>query len=340
MYQPHRVLNVLDNEITKEAFAEAAAILGCEAIEIKVVFDVEAAGNAFDRSHRVVRRFEPHQFPDACWEEIGFNPGGKTPWRASLRLNTATREAMFEKALLIDMEAAYQATSWGAPQIMGFNHAAAGYGNAAEMVEAFARSANEQVAAFARLVKAWGLDGAIRAHDWRGFAAPYNGNGQADAYAAKLEGAWRRLTGEGSSVVLRTGARGESVTTLQNQLQTMGYKITAVDGQFGAETAAAVRAAQRDNGLTVDGVVGARTWETLRAKAPMKEPEVQKTSLEVRGANFVKTIAPAVGGVGAGSFFDNINISETVQIILASGLVIGIIGVGAYFLLPRLRDLR
>ncbi|MED3648087.1 peptidoglycan-binding domain-containing protein [Halalkalibacterium halodurans] len=32
---------------------------------------------------------------------------------------------------------------------------------------------------------------------------------------------------------------------------------------YGAKTEGAVRAFQRDNGLTVDGIVGVQTWSTL-----------------------------------------------------------------------------
>lgn len=36
-----------------------------------------------------------------------------------------------------------------------------------------------------------------------------------------------------------------------------------VDGIFGANTEAAVRAAQKTHSLTVDGVVGPKTWKAL-----------------------------------------------------------------------------
>lgn len=58
------------------------------------------------------------------------------------------------------------------------------------------------------------------------------------------------------------GARGPSVTRLQNALRAKGYKISA-DGSFGAKTLAAVRAFQRSHRLGVDGVVGPATWRAL-----------------------------------------------------------------------------
>ena len=67
---------------------------------------------------------------------------------------------------------------------------------------------------------------------------------------------------------LRLGSTGGSVTQIQFWLSTIsGYVASVpdvtVDGVFGAATTAAVRAYQQYAGLTVDGVVGPATWESL-----------------------------------------------------------------------------
>ena len=67
---------------------------------------------------------------------------------------------------------------------------------------------------------------------------------------------------------LRQGSTGSAVEQLQFWLNTLaqydaGIPSTAVDGVFGSRTAAAVRAFQRREGLTADGVVGRTTWTTL-----------------------------------------------------------------------------
>lgn len=59
------------------------------------------------------------------------------------------------------------------------------------------------------------------------------------------------------------GCRGSDVVTLQTRLRAWGYYKGAVDGIFGAQTSAAVRAFQRRNGLKVDGIVGPQTWGAL-----------------------------------------------------------------------------
>jgi peptidoglycan hydrolase-like protein with peptidoglycan-binding domain len=63
--------------------------------------------------------------------------------------------------------------------------------------------------------------------------------------------------------ILKVGAKGAIVTTLQTLLTKKGSKI-AIDGDFGPMTLAAVMLFQRQQKLTVDGIVGPATWAALR----------------------------------------------------------------------------
>jgi peptidoglycan hydrolase-like protein with peptidoglycan-binding domain len=63
--------------------------------------------------------------------------------------------------------------------------------------------------------------------------------------------------------ILRLGMRGPAVARLQEQLRSTGVFTGSIDGIFGAQTQAAVQAAQRRLGLTPDGVVGPATWAAL-----------------------------------------------------------------------------
>jgi N-acetylmuramoyl-L-alanine amidase len=56
---------------------------------------------------------------------------------------------------------------------------------------------------------------------------------------------------------------GDDVQALQTQLMELGYDVRA-DGVFGASTAQAARAFQRDYGLTADGVCGPEMLRALR----------------------------------------------------------------------------
>ena len=62
---------------------------------------------------------------------------------------------------------------------------------------------------------------------------------------------------------LKQGDRGALVSLLQLGLQRAGQTPGALDGIFGAQTAAAVRAFQAANALTPDGIAGARTHRAL-----------------------------------------------------------------------------
>ena len=75
------------------------------------------------------------------------------------------------------------------------------------------------------------------------------------------------LAGDGVSVTpvepktdinLKKSDKGEAVKTMQTMLIACGYSCgsTGADGDFGKNTDAALRAFQKDNGLTVDGIYG------------------------------------------------------------------------------------
>ena len=95
---------------------------------------------------------------------------------------------------------------------------------------------------------------------------------------------------------LKRGSKGTDVITLQKRLMELGYALPnyGADGDFGNETVNAVKAFQREhkdaNGkkLTVDGVVGSKTWAALFAatapqEAPKDEPAPEPTPEPVGG---------------------------------------------------------
>lgn len=56
---------------------------------------------------------------------------------------------------------------------------------------------------------------------------------------------------------IKNGSRGDDVKLLQQKLN------LEIDGIFGSLTEEAVKEFQKNNGLTVDGVVGPKTWQKL-----------------------------------------------------------------------------
>ena len=71
--------------------------------------------------------------------------------------------------------------------------------------------------------------------------------------------------GEKVYPTLRKGDKGADVANVQKLLMQAGYALPkfGADGDFGDECLSAVKAFQRDKKLTVDGIVGAKTWEAL-----------------------------------------------------------------------------
>lgn len=62
--------------------------------------------------------------------------------------------------------------------------------------------------------------------------------------------------------VVQTGTLSEN-KAVQSRLKDLGYYTGPIDGWLGGNTVPAIKAFQRDYGLTVDGVVGKRTLEAL-----------------------------------------------------------------------------
>lgn len=111
---------------------------------------------------------------------------------------------------------------------------------------------------------------AISAGRWTHYAIPKGMDTVVDGGAdAPSEGDHGGSTGTDRRDTIRRGAKGQTVVEAQGLLIRVGYSLPkhGTDGSFGAETEAAVKAFQRDSGLTADGIVGPKTWAALLAEA-------------------------------------------------------------------------
>ena len=66
--------------------------------------------------------------------------------------------------------------------------------------------------------------------------------------------------------LLKKGAEGASVEVLQTLLTAKGFNTKGIDGEFGNNTLAAVKAYQTSEGLEVDGECGKNTWTCILTK--------------------------------------------------------------------------
>lgn len=296
------------------AIRQAAQTLGVEEAYIRAVWEVEASGSGFYRDGSLKRRFEPHKLP-----------GAKTNWRDSLALPEAERTRQFNAAWARNQEAAADATSWGAPQIMGSNAEASGYPSALAMVRAMADSEDAHLSAFVRFVQSQGLATYLRAHDAYNFALRYNGSGQARKYAGLIEAAYRRHSGQQSPVVLRIGATGAAVRELQAALG------VTVDGKFGPGTEAAVRRFQASAGLADDGVVGQQTWAALQSRRSAAPPPQAIQGDRIAQATQVTGLVTA--GAGAVAAIGDALPEQAVTLLAGGAALAGLMALGAFLFL-------
>ena len=65
--------------------------------------------------------------------------------------------------------------------------------------------------------------------------------------------------------LIRKGQQSEDVRKVQQRLIDLGYSCgnCGADSIFGNGTLEAVKRFQRDNGLSIDGIVGNKTWSKL-----------------------------------------------------------------------------
>lgn len=80
-----------------------------------------------------------------------------------------------------------------------------------------------------------------------------------------------------TATVLKKGASGEEVKTLQRRLKQLGYYTGSVDGDFGDATEKALRAFQDRNNLLVDGIAGKSTMTKLNSSNAVKAASATAT---------------------------------------------------------------
>lgn len=169
---------------TAEAYDHAAWLLLCEPRALKAIATVEAGPEgAFLSTGEPVVLFERHVFhrltkgkfdghPDISNED----PGGYGKYSA--------QHARLAEAVKLDKIAALKSASWGLFQIMGENHAAAGFRDVSlgdgsgvqRFVNAMYRSADDHLRALVMFLQNDSrLVGALRTKNWPAFAYVYNG---------------------------------------------------------------------------------------------------------------------------------------------------------------------
>ncbi|MDD2869110.1 N-acetylmuramidase domain-containing protein [Neomegalonema sp.] len=246
---------------------EAAEALGCAPAILAAILHRES-GHLSGAARLAARRFEPHVF-----RRLG---GGLAATHAG--------------AAKLDPELAEQASSHGAPQIMGHHAKMLGYASASAMRAAFlAGGWPEQMQAMRLYAERTGLASPLRALNMPEIARIWNGPAYARAgYDLKLTADHARISGASPTRALRLGDQGEEVSRLQRALSAAGHPV-APDGVFGPRTEAALRAFQQARGLSPDGLAGALTQAALESSGFLEPPEESAPSrLDVEADRLVR----------------------------------------------------
>ncbi len=128
-------------------------------------------------------------FSGSSWSNHKFCDPQSSDWQAFHGDQELECQAFDLACRLAGRELASLSCSFGGPQILGSNHSKIGYASAGEMYEAFATSERWQVCGFFDFCQCHGLLDALRKCEWHAFAKVYNGPGQADVYAERINAA-------------------------------------------------------------------------------------------------------------------------------------------------------
>lgn len=192
----------MNRDVSELAWTDLAKALEVDETALKAVARVETAGHGFTsgRTAKPKILFEGHAFHRLTGGQFDASHPhlSHAEWdpRKYAR-NQAGEWTRLDEASQLDRAAALQSASWGLFQVMGFNYPYCGHDTVEAFVAAQHASPDEQVSAFARLVARPPFLQALRKHDWRTFAAAYNGPGHAiHHYEARLAAAYAQLAAE------------------------------------------------------------------------------------------------------------------------------------------------
>ena len=109
------------------------------------------------------------------------------------------------------------------------------------------------------------------------------------------------------SRILRDGSEGKDVEDLQRRLKAAGYDPGEVDGEYGPNTEAAVRALQKDAGILVDGEFGP---DSLKALMALEVDDDMETEDRPSTGNVLISGGDAYIRTGPGTQYDKAGVAK------------------------------
>ncbi len=104
--------------------------------------------------------------------------------------------------------------------------------------------------------------------------------------------------------VYKYGSRGDQVKQIQTKLKNWGYYKGGVDGIYGYNTYLSVKAFQRKNGLTADGVAGKATLAAIGISTSSSSSSGAPSSKNVTNNKDVDLVARLINGEARGEPYE------------------------------------
>lgn len=221
-------LDLRPTVLSSEDYEYAAGRLGCETAVIRAFTKVEAPRGGFNPDGTPVILFERHYFYKQfmIYKKPGQSSADRDALRQQIRSenrdicypyaltfaktrknsagqvvavpaydrygSVAQQYTRLERARQFSDSAALESASWGKFQIMGENWSRIGWSSVQAFYRAMCASERDHLDAFIGFIGSKpGLREALRLKKWRSIAMLYNGSGQIDYYAPRLEAAYR-----------------------------------------------------------------------------------------------------------------------------------------------------
>lgn len=190
------------NALTDRDLTDAAARLGATVKQVRAVRTVEAAGSGFDRAGMPKILYERHKFHAFTGGQ--FSPSSFSQSKSGGYTTDANGDGIIdswdrlcEAIATGEVDAAFQACSWGMFQVMGMWSDELGYASPFALAWTCVQSEGDQLHLFVRYIEHFGLADELRQLSpnpvtCRAFAAAYNGAAyKLNAYDEKLAAAMR-----------------------------------------------------------------------------------------------------------------------------------------------------
>jgi len=236
--------------------------LGIEVEMALAILKKESRGLAFCPNGKMLARFEPHSFikhvkrkygeekaktipwygckKSSCdeWKNLGFKHVSKCSgnWNQEYLKNMkAAIDWCAQNG--VDDEYVYKCASYGAPQVMGFNHNKLGYTSAKTMFEAFAASEMAQLKGMFNFFAGRGMVDDMRNKDFEKCSVKYNGDVD---YADGFEKYYNEYKSGGLPPNREMIAHGAAGATLAKELAAANPLEATPGGTAGAASCPAV----------------------------------------------------------------------------------------------------